>query len=235
MALSLTFKRNLRHLFVSLEFTGRVENAPLLDAACFLQGVLRQGKPPGQVKRSAFPVAFIPKSMQRYLFLPVEGNPKEKALDVDRYEFLVYRQLRNALEAGDVYVQDSTEFRRFEDDLISDERWRDKEAVLREIEAPVLRAPIQDTLAEFRETLEAKFKGVNERIEDGTNKHIKVKGEGEGENRRWTLIYPGGEEPTTSSFYGQVPGIVLSAKQPSRMVAIRGLVGKCTLSASGSP
>jgi len=37
-------------------------------------------------------------------------------LDVDRYEFLVYRLVRNALEAGNVFVRESTEFRRFEDD-----------------------------------------------------------------------------------------------------------------------
>jgi hypothetical protein len=61
-------------------------------------------------------------------------------------------------------VKDSGEFRRFEDDLISDARWQNKEAVLREIEAPILLAPIEETLAAFREALEAKFKLVNERI-----------------------------------------------------------------------
>jgi hypothetical protein len=44
----------------------------------------------------------------------------------------VYRLLRNALEAGNVFVRDSTQFRRFEDELISDEHWKDKDAVLRE-------------------------------------------------------------------------------------------------------
>jgi len=58
----------------------------------------------------------------------------------------VYRLLRNALQAGDVFVRDSNEFRRFEDDLISDTRWAQREAVLREIGAPLLLAPIEDTL-----------------------------------------------------------------------------------------
>ena len=181
---------------------------PLLDAVCFLQDVLRQGKAPRQVKPAAFPVALMPKSLQRYLFLPIDGKGREKLLDVDRYEFLVYRLLRNALEAGDVYVQDSTEFRRFEDDLISDERWQDKDAVLREIEAPILLAPIEDTLAAFRETLEAKFKQVNERIDRGDNKHIKVRGRDE--KRRWTLVYPDEDEPVSNSFYGQLPGISIA-------------------------
>jgi hypothetical protein len=35
--------------------------------------------------------------------------------------------------AGDVYVQDSAGFRRFEDNLIDDARWQNKDAVLHEI------------------------------------------------------------------------------------------------------
>ena len=96
--------------------------------------------------------------------------------------------MRNALEAGDVYVKNSNEFRRFEDDLISDARWQDKDAVLREIGAPLLMAPIEETLAGFRETLEARFAAVNERINSGENKHIKLTGRAD--NRRWTLVYP---------------------------------------------
>lgn len=37
--LSLTFKRNLRHLFSELDFAGRVEDAPLMSAVTFLQGI----------------------------------------------------------------------------------------------------------------------------------------------------------------------------------------------------
>ena len=52
----------------------------------------------------------------------------------------------NALESGDVFVRDSNEFRRFEDDLISDTRWQDKETILQDIGAPLLLTPIQETL-----------------------------------------------------------------------------------------
>ena len=124
---------------------------------------------------------------------------------VDRYEVLVYRLLLNALEAGNVYVRDSNEFRSFEDDLISAERWKSKEAVLREIGAPILLTPIEETLATFREELDAQFERVNERIENGDNKDIKLTGNGE--ERRWSLTYPSEEEPINSPFYGQMPGI----------------------------
>lgn len=201
--LSPTFKRNLRHLFAALDFAGRVEDAPLLEAVGCLQDLLRRGQVPRQASPARWPITIIPKSLQRYLFTKAAG--KARVLDVDRYEFLVYRLLRNALEAGNVFVRESTEFRRFEDDLISDARWQDKEAVLGEIGAPLLQAPIHDTLQRLHASLDAKFTAVNQRIADGLNTHIKITGTAE--KRRWTLKYPQTEEPVNSPFYSQLPSI----------------------------
>ncbi len=198
------FKLNLRHLFCNLDFAGLVEDAPLLEAVTFLQKLLRQGKSPRQAKEADFPTGILTKGMQRYIYTAAEKR-KDKHLDVDRYEFLVYRLLRNALEAGNIYVRDSNDFRSFEDDLIRADRWRDKDAVLREIGSPFLLAPIEETLAAFHAELETKFERVNRRIENGDNKHIKITGTGD--KRRWTLIYPTEEEPINSPFFGQLPGI----------------------------
>jgi hypothetical protein len=173
--LSPTFKRNLRHVFCDLDFAGRVEDAPLLEAVMFLQHLLRQGQSPRQTPPSTFPTTVIPKALQRYLFTAVEGKRTEKPLEVDRYEFLGYRLLRNALEAGDVYVQDSTECRRFEDDLISDTRWQEKDAVLREIGAPIVLTPIHETLTALRETLDAKFTAVNVTCQIGVHNTLPVR------------------------------------------------------------
>jgi TnpA family transposase len=201
--LSPTFKRNLRQLFSDLDFAGRVEDAPLLEAIVFLQDLLRQGKSPRQTNPSLFPIKIIPKSVRPYLFSKIKGEKKQ--LEVDRYEFLVYRLLSNALEAGDVFVKDSLEFRRFEDDLISDIRWQDKDAVLREIGSPILLTPIKDTLVALYNELETKFETVNHRINNNLNEHIKVSGKAGG--RRWSLMYPSAEEPVNNPFYGQLPGV----------------------------
>lgn len=201
--LSSTFKRNLRQLFSNLDFAGRVEDTPLLEAIVFLQDLLRQGKSPRQTDLSLFPATIIPKSLQCYLFVKEKG--KKKRLEVDRYEFLIYRLLRNALEAGDIFVKDSIEFRRFEDDLINDARWQDKDAVLREIGAPILLTPIKETLKTLHEKLEARFDAVNQRINNGQNAHIKLNGAAD--KRRWTLIYPSAEESVNNQFYSQLPGV----------------------------
>jgi hypothetical protein len=57
----------------------------------------------------------------------------------------------------------------------------------------------------LRKELEAKYKSVNQRIDNGDNKHIKMTGKGD--KRRWSLLYPTEEEITNSSFYSQLPGI----------------------------
>ena len=201
--LSRTFKLNLRHLFCELDFGGRVEDAPLLQAVTFLQKLLRAGQSPRDVKPEAFPRHLIPKHLRLYLYH--EGKVRANRLDTDRYEFLAYRLLCQALQAGDVFVEHSNEFRRFEDDLISDERWAQRDAVLAEIGVPLLLAPIEDTLSTFREAARTRFVDVNRRILEATNEHIKIRGRGE--KRRWSLIYPTAKEPANSPFYGQLPGI----------------------------
>ena len=198
------FKLNLRHLFSNLDFAGLVEDAPLLEAVRFLQTLMLHGRSPRQANPADFPAAIVAKGVQRYLYMEA-GKRKDRRLDVDRYEFLVYRLLRKALEGGNVYVRDSHEFRSFEDDLIRPERWKDKDAVLREIGSPVLLRSIEETLATFHTELEDKFERVNRRIDQGDNKHIKVTGTGD--SHRWSLIYPNEEEPINSSFFGQIPSI----------------------------
>jgi hypothetical protein len=82
---------------------------------------------------------------------------------------------------------------------------QNKGAVLHEIGAPLLLTPIEETLATLREEIEARFVSVNKRIEDGSNKHIKVTRVGA--KRCWMLVYPTDEEPFNSAFYSQLPGI----------------------------
>ena len=104
-----------------------------------------------------------------------------------------------------MFSNDSTEFRRFEDDLISDARWQHKDDLLREIGLPVLLAPIEETLAALHDDIEAQLKLVNHHIEQRDNPHIKVRQQGD--KRRWSLVYPDPDESVNHSFYSQLPGI----------------------------
>ncbi|MBS3910867.1 MAG: Tn3 family transposase [Hydrogenophaga sp.] len=204
--LSPTIKRNLRHLFCDIDFAGRLENAPLVTAIAMMQDLLRRSKSLRQADSSKFPETVIPPALKKHLYVEsIEDGEKRKTLDVDRYEFLVYRLLRNALESGDLYVHHSNEFRQFEDDLISDARWAHKDAVLAEIGQPFLTTPIEETLATLRAKLEDRLVTVNQRVAACVNTNIKVVGQGD--KKRWSLIYPTAPETSNTPFYSQLPGI----------------------------
>ena len=88
----------------------------------FLQDAFEKGRSLSQYPPEAFPLRFIPDTAKRYLYTH-DANGHRHVLP-DRYEFLVYRLLRNGLEAGDIFCRDSVRFRSFEDDLLDDQRGR---------------------------------------------------------------------------------------------------------------
>jgi len=74
----------------------------------FLRGCFDQGKSLTRYRFEQIPKAFIPQGVKSYLYeKDKDGN---RRIHPDNYEFLVYRLLRNRLEAGDIYVSDSLRF-----------------------------------------------------------------------------------------------------------------------------
>jgi hypothetical protein len=97
-----------------------------------------------QIASGDFPTAFFPVREKRYLYQRNETG--QKHLIPDRYEFLVYRLVRHRLEAGDLFCRDSVHFRSFEDDLVDDQQWANKEVLLAQTGVALLTQPIQDHL-----------------------------------------------------------------------------------------
>jgi hypothetical protein len=87
-----------------------------------------RGRTLGQYASRSFPQRFIPDTAKRYLYEPDASG--QRRLLPDRYEFLVYRVMRNGLEAGDIFCRDSVRFRSFEDDLIDNDQWQDKDKLI---------------------------------------------------------------------------------------------------------
>jgi TnpA family transposase len=183
-------KRHLRPILMAMDVNATRADAPLLEAVQFLKTTFAKGRSLGQAAPDSFPTQFMPVRLKRYLYALDESG--QKRLIGDRYEVLVYRQLRNALESGDLFCRDSVRFRSFEDDLISDQDWQDKERVIAQSGLLILLQPIQDHLAALERQLEARIVAVNQRIAAGENPHFKIKRRGE--RTRWTLQYPGGSE-----------------------------------------
>lgn len=197
-----TIKRNLRPIFLAMELRSPRKDAPLIAAVTFLKDTLRNKKNLTQMRNYIYPQRIISQRVRRYFY------DKKRELNVDRYEFLIYRLLKNDLEAYDIFVPDSIHFKRFEEDLIDSERWKNKEQIIESLGLPHLRQPITETLASLEQELESKIIDVNTRIAQGQNRHIKITISGN--DRRWRLPYqriPGIEN---HPFYNELPPIEIN-------------------------
>jgi TnpA family transposase len=193
-------KTRLRPLLRVIDFQAASTNQSLMAAVRFLKMALQKQKPLTQYKPDQFPQRFISTTNKPYLYAPDAAG--QRRLLVDRYEFLVYRLLRNHLESGDVFCRDSVHFRSLEDDLLSDEQWREKEALIAQIGLPILMQTAEEHLAELRELLEPRLERVNQRIASGENQHIVVKKSG-----RWHLPYPRQADNTNDPFFDALPQV----------------------------
>lgn len=205
-----TFKRNLRPLFMNIEFASQVKDDPLIKAVVFLKAAFQKNKVLKQIKSDEFPKEIISNKFRPYLFetrYDASSGRKQavKKVKADRYEMLVYRLLRNGLASGDIFFKDSGRYKSFEDDLIDLARWENKEQVLKQLSIPVLSEPIEQQLKNFKQTLESNLAEINRRILAGENKHIKVTGSQD--NQRWALIYEKIDEPASNEFYEHIPQV----------------------------
>lgn len=132
--------------------------------------------------------------MKRYIYKQESGG--EKTIWVDRYEFLIYRLLRNRLEAGDAFCGESIRFRSFEDDLIDDGQWQQKDKLLADANLTTFYQPIHEHLAELEQKLETRLTKVNQCIVSGENEHSQIK-----KRSRWTLPYTRDTESLNHSFF----------------------------------
>jgi TnpA family transposase len=195
------FKRHLRPILITVDFASSSVNDPLIEAINFLKDSYQKDKPLGQYPYETFPKRFIPGKMKRYLY----GN---KQLLPNRYEFLVYRLLRNSLEAGDIFCRDSVRFRSFEDDLLDKQKWQNKEELVAITGLTVLKQPIRDHLAMLEQTLESRIAEVNQHIAKGINEHFQIKKRGQ--HVRWTLKYPSSDESVNHPFFNTLKQVEIS-------------------------
>jgi len=195
------FKRHLRPLLQAVDLSAAHAEAPLLAAIAVLKRTFAKGQPLSQLPEGAIPTRCIPTRLRRHLYEQV--GREARRLRVDRYEFWVYRLVRQGLEAGDLSCRQSVRFRSFEDDLISDDAWHDKEALIARLGLPVLAQPITAQLADLEHQLEERLQAVNQRIASGDNAHVQITRRGAAV--RWTLAYPRSTATVNHALFDALP------------------------------
>jgi len=191
------FKLNLRMVLQIVEFAATLSSAPLIKAINFLKAVFKRGKPLKNLRTESFPIECIPDAVKGYLY--THDSQQQKHLLPDRYEFLIYRLLRDGLEAGNIFCRDSVHFRSLEDDLIDEQLWQEKTKLMVDSNLKILTQPIKEHLITLEQILEERITEVNCRIASGDNEHFQV--QRRGKQVRWNLLYPQGTDLVNSPFF----------------------------------
>lgn len=197
------FKKRVRPLVQSIDFATVSNSETLLQATHFLKAAFSKGIPLNRQTTHQFPMRCIRNNTRRYLFEHTEDRGKQ--IVSGRYEFQIYRLLRDNLEAGNISCRDSVRYRSLEDELVDDRTWENKEQLIAEAGLPTLQQPIKEHLAELNELLETKMCRVNNRIAAGENTHFKITRHGK--NARWTLQYPRESDPVNHGLFETLPQV----------------------------
>jgi TnpA family transposase len=202
---SRAIKLNLRPIFLSIDFS--CDQKPHLRDAVefFRKHISRRNSRPHRRP----PIDFVPPSLRKYLYKRKGAGKgsRQKELSMERYEFMLYLQLRNALDSGTVFVRESFNYNSLEGELIREEIWNDpkkKKELLLQLNNPVLLEPIGKLFDLFDQTLTKSYREVNERIASGQNKHIVIQ-RTKKDVVRWKLPYRRQEDSVNNPFYENIP------------------------------
>jgi TnpA family transposase len=207
------FKKNLRPLLQNIEFYSHRKDDPLLASVDFLKHAFKKQKSLGQFDTEKIPQGVISTKLKKYMFNfnKTEENNNLKKIQVinpHRYEFLVYRLLAKGLESGDIFVRESLNFKSFEEDLIGQDEWKNKDELIQKLDLPFLKKSVHQILDDYKKTVEGLLYDVNRRIKDGENKEIKMTQKGD--TISWKLPYNKREEPINNPIYEGFRPIELS-------------------------
>lgn len=158
-------KRNLRPLLRFLSLQGTPANTVLLETLAVMTEAFARGK---SLPIAEVSTVLIPARTRRYLF-DTGGT-----IIRDRYEYLVYRLLREGLEAGDLHCRDSARFRSFDDDLVDEETFNRRAELLPRHGLEAAGRLVKEQLDELRVLLDDRFEVVNQRILSGENAFVRV-------------------------------------------------------------
>jgi TnpA family transposase len=195
------FQQNLKPIILALNLESTSKEESLMTAYSFIKDSFLKGKSLNTYSNNVFPIDFIPNSMKKYFL-------NRNQVIVNRYIFYVYMLLRNKLESGDVFCPESTKYRSFEDDLIDNSVWENKDNLMREIGLNKLCEPIGEHLDNLQERLETRTREVNNRISSGENNYFEIKRIGK--KTKWLLKYPTEAEEINHRFFSEVKSLDIS-------------------------
>lgn len=185
-----TIKKNIRYIFENLDFK-QYSNDKFFEGVSFLQKQFSEKNR----NFSEAPTDFIKKNQKKFIFEPKEITLK-KEVNPKRYEMLVYSTLKYKINTGDIFLDNSSDYKHLEDDLINSEQFKEKSVeILNKLNLAHLNMfelMIENKLQE----LETLIICTNENILNGSNSHFKISQKGK--ESSWSLEY---EKVSNNEFY----------------------------------
>ena len=191
-------RRHLRPLFETLELSSTEAGNPWLAALDWMKATFAKQHPLSRRPLAECPAAVLPERLRPHL-LTFDAAGQPTGLLADRFEFWVYRQLRKRLKSGEIYVDNSRQYRHFNAELLSE----DKQAeALAQLNIPWMRQPLDAQLAALRTELHEAWQAFDRALRNGDLKHLDY----DTQTRRLTWRRPKAENNAErqDAFYAQL-------------------------------
>lgn len=141
-------------------------------ALAWAKGVFTKQQRLSQRPLAECPAATVPKRLRPYL-LTFDADGKPTGLHADRYEFWLYHQVRKRFQSGELYLDDSLQYRHFSDELVSVD---EKADALAQMDTPLLRQPVDAQLDALAAELQAQWPVFNRELKQGKLIHLAKRG-----------------------------------------------------------
>src|SRR5258708_3416547 len=220
------YKKHLRPLYMAMEFSSTSADSCWLAALRWMKEVFTGQQKLTQRPLNEWPAETIPERLRPYLLITGQnGNATE--LRADRYEFWIYRQMRKRLNSSEAYLSDSLAHRCFGDELVSVD---EKADVLRQLDIPWLRRPIDEALDSLFAELHQLWAAFDRDLRRGRLKHLEYNSANK--TLSWHKPKTNNQEAVQNWFLRQAPGSRYRRYFPVCESAMRFLVGINTVTAA---
>lgn len=165
------YQLQLRPLVIALDFSSLTTDNPWLMAIIWFKRLMEKQKNLNKCSISDCPDGTLPKRIQPYLIK--KGKDDANSLQIQRYEFWIYRQLNKRLKNGELYLADSVHHRSIQQELALA---AEKRSLTEEMDIPALQTPIAQLLDEKFSELRTQWVAFNKDLSKGKLKHLHFDG-----------------------------------------------------------
>ena len=188
-----TYQKNLRPLFTKLGFSSENSKNTWFLSITELQNTFNtkdHNIDNNQIKN-------IPKSLEKYL---LKDDGQNKSIDLNRYEYWLYRQIQEKVSSGVLYIEDSKLNKCFNHELVSLE---EKDKILKGLDIPWLRESAEKQVQDLLIVLDGLWKTINQKYEQGELKHLRY--DEKKQKFIWNKIRAINNDKLQDDFYSQLP------------------------------